>query len=169
MAAVLVTGCASKLKPTYTPASDTERGYFKDATLDKKPSEVALQIDRNRDKVYAWAGIVLDKTVKQGKRSEFEINLLVEHRDFNWQENLTGKESEVFILEPTSSGKIRVSGRFTRPKGSKSMPGKDMNKGSLVLVYGKPDKVEADGTLVLKTLFMRSIDRKWHSTRKATP
>ena len=163
--ASLALAACSSTKPTYQTTNAVEKKFFKQADFDVTPNRVAKDLEDYKDTIVGWAGVVLDRKVKEKKRGEFEVDVLLEHRTFDWQQNVTKNLKETFQIGRKSGGRIRIFGAYSRPKGSKIVPGQELAPGNLVIAYGTPERVDKDGVVLLNSGFVRPIEKKFYSVK----
>jgi|GEM_PF-1775600 len=166
MLATLASACATR--PTYQPGTPVEAGFYAKADRATTPKQVAARFEAYKDSQVAWAGIVRSRKVTPVAKTkgDFEVEVLVEHRFFDWNEYLSPKKrEETFLLSPISGGNIRVVGRYTRPSGSKQLPAQELSPGTMVVLYGQPERVERNNVILLNSGYVRPIDKTHYSVR----
>jgi hypothetical protein len=168
LVALLLAACATQ--PSYQPVSDVEARYYEQAARNVTPKHVLARFSDYAKTEVAWAGIVQSRKVTPiaKTKNDFEVSVMVEHRRFDWnQYKDPKKKEETFLLSTQSEGHVRITGRYSRPAGSKTAPAQELSPGTMVILYGRPEKIEKGGVVLLNSGYVRPIDKTHFSVREA--
>ena len=147
----------------YRPLSGKEGELLRAARMNVFPQDV-----RNAPLIYnnamvAWAGIVVErKFIKRQDHTEAQFVLM--HHYFDWIET-PGFEDERIHLSRHGEGLFRTSWLIKSNRRFEKVK-KSSGNGNLLIVYGTPSEVEADGTIVLSSRYLRAFDKKYFSAEK---
>jgi hypothetical protein len=174
-AAALLAACASQSShknsnpggnETYQPVTKPEKIEFPRAHLDIYPDDIRSNFDQYAGQTVVWAGIIQDTDVDYDENSDrFVATTTFEHHYFNGVQNGDGKKAEVFV-SPRGEGTFRTRWHLDRvgKASDEASVYKFIGEGKLALVYGVPEKVNADGTVILKYRYLRILDPGQFST-----
>jgi hypothetical protein len=158
LAAPFLVSCSNPRKP-YTPSEGFEQIEYRHATVGVYPDEIRANLDKYTNMVVAWAGIVKDTRARDLISGQFEVATLVEHHYFNWEENRKTDPFEYFV-SPRGEGQFKF--KWESPRESAAETTADIDKyagpGKMIVVYGIPKSVDADGTINLNYRFLRVIN-----------
>jgi hypothetical protein len=157
VAAALLVSCAS-IAP-YHPASRPEKIEYRDARLEVYPEDVRKDPARYARTRVAWAGlIVTNDATEEDVGGKIHMETVFEHHYFDWEQN--EREGGVLLLVSSrSEGRFRMSWRMDRndPDASSEDAMQYAAPGKLAIVYGTPESVDADGTIVLRYHYVRIL------------
>lgn len=159
---ILINGCIPLTGTrSYSPVSDWEARELQNASRNIYPNHVKKEISEYSDSVIVWPGIILDsETITHDDK--VELKFLVEHHYYNWLED-HGFQREKIFLSPRGEGNFKTS--WYLKKGIDLSTLKEMTSvGNMVIVYGYPEGIESDSTIVIKSRYIRGIRKKWFRT-----
>ena len=165
--ALNLVSCATRVSnEPYQPATNPEKIEFARARLDVFPEDVRKDAAAHAGVAVAWAGIIRSTTANEGgSDNKIVADTVLEHHYFDWIQDDTASGVKL-SLSPRGEGLFRVqwsldkAGRAATAESAESYA----EAGKLAIVYGVPEKVEADGTVVLKYRYLRILDAKHFNT-----
>lgn len=175
LAALAFCSCAShhddKQPPgneTYQPENKAERTELRRDRVDIYPEDVRTNLDAYTNQGVAWVGYIQSTDAQEedqgGKISAYTV---FEHRYFNWVQNSNGKKTKLFI-SPRGEGLFRThwhlnkTGDFATAESAQKYAG----EGKMAIVYGLPERIDADGGVVLKYRYLRLLNSDEYSTNE---
>ena len=147
---IAVAGCLSIVPGSrpYTPADTAEKQLLSQARRDVFPDDVRANPDLYRATVVLWSSIV-----RKVDTSEGNVTVVFEHHYWDFIEDYSARKAIAF-LSPRGEGNFKAA----FPLGVK------VTVGDMALVYGTPDKVESDGTVVLAERSIRTLRQELYAT-----
>jgi len=140
--ALLLTGCPGSR--VYRPGDANEQQAFSVARRDIFPEDVRADVLRYRTQMLLWSGIIREvrpvETV-QGPGME----LLFEHHYWDFIEDYSVQKARAF-LSPRGEGMFQAA--FPRRHAP---PPERVRVDDMALVYGTPERLDADGRTVVLT------------------
>ena len=159
---ILINGCAPLPgTKSYNPVSDWEVREFRNASRNIYPNDVKKEISKYYDSVIAWPGIILDSEIITHDDKP-ELKLLVEHHFYDWLEDY-GFQREKIFLSPRGEGNFKTSWYLKKVMDLSALE-EMASAGNMVIVYGYPEKIESDSTIVIEPRYIRGIRKKWFRT-----
>ena len=153
---------------SYRPVTKPEKIEFARDRLDVYPGDVRKAPATYVGAAVVWAGIIRSTDAREADEGgQFVADTVFEHHYFDWVQNKSGHGVELFI-SPRGEGLFRAKWRLDK-KGrdaTAESAEKYAGPGKLALVYGLPEKVDADGTVVLKYRYLRILGADCFSTNK---
>lgn len=152
LAGVFLAGCATVPDGEYRPAGGQERAAFAKADLAISPAAVRAGFAALQGRDVAWAGIIKDIQYKETERT-IQVAFMVEHRHFDWKER-GGKKP--FQLSAGGDGAFVAGWTVAKPTSIgylKTLAA----PGDLLIVYGAPYRIAADGAIQLTATAVRPI------------
>lgn len=153
---------------SYQPVTKPEQIEFARDRLDVYPDDVRKVPATYVGAAVAWAGIIRSTDAREEDQGgQIVADTVFEHHYFDWVQNNNGRGVELFV-SPRGEGLFRAKwhmdkiGRDATAESAEKYAG----QGKLALVYGVPEKVDADGTVVLKYRYLRILDADQFSTNK---
>jgi hypothetical protein len=159
LAAGLLVSCASD--GPYHPASGPERIEFHDARLKIYPEDVRKDPALYDKLRVAWAGIIVtNQALDEETGGKFPINTVFESHYFDWMQHKHGWGVRL-LISPRGEGLFRMRWSLNRkdPEATFEDALKYVAPGKLAIVYGTPESVDDDGTIVLRYHYLRIFDK----------
>lgn len=159
---LLLVGCTGGISGSkrYQVLSEHEKHMFSEANRNMFPDDVRNNFTENNHSLVVWSGIV--KESKWRSESKSEIIIFVEHHYWDWIEDY-GLQPERAFLSPRGEGMFSCA--RPSPKGIKYFPLPSV--GSMAIVYGYPERIEASTqTISLKCEKVVIKPREWYTTEK---
>jgi hypothetical protein len=152
----------------YHPATKPEKLEFDQAHLTVYPDDVRADPDQYTNTLVAWPGIIRSTDAIEAERGgKIYSETVFENHYFDWQADKT-KDGVQMLVSPSGEGRFR-SELYLR-KGTQDATGYDAEKyigrGKLAIVYGTPQSVDADGTIVLRYHYIRVFGRDKFNTNE---
>jgi hypothetical protein len=147
----------------YKPVSHYEDLEFNNDRIDVYPDDVRKDPGHYEAQRIAWAGIIVTNQVTSDDMSanpegKFRMETVFEHHYFDWEqdENADGIK---LLISPRGEGNFRMRWKVHRtdPDAPLENAMKYATPGKLAIVYGTPESVDPDGTVVLKYHYIRIL------------
>ncbi len=155
LAAGLVTSCA--YNAAYTPADRPEKMEFGNDHKDVYPEDVRKDPAAYAKVRVAWAGVVVTNDASDDDSDDkITMHTVFEHHYFNWQVDDTAGCKRL-LISPRGEGRFRMKWKMDRRIADAST-GDAMQfavPGSVAVIYGTPESVEEDGTIVMHYRYIR--------------
>lgn len=165
LAASFLASCASHSNALYEPASKPEECQYKLASINVYPDDVRRDIDRYTNTPIAWVGIIRSTdAVEEDFGGKIRADSVFEHHYFDWldDQHSGGK----LVVSPRGEGFF--ASRWHMKKETIEATAYDAEKfahpGKLAIVYGVPESVKDDGTIVLKYQYIRILGHHQFTT-----
>jgi hypothetical protein len=143
----------------YQPASKPEKIEFVRDRLDVYPEDVRKDLAAHSGHAVVWAGIIRSTFAQEEDMGDkITADTVFEQHYFDWvQNNRTG--GIMLSLSPRGEGLFRARWRLDKLGRESSADGaeKYAAPGKLAIFYGVPEKVETNGTVVLKYRYLRIL------------
>jgi hypothetical protein len=168
-ALTVLVSCVSRVgNESYQPATKPEKIEFARDRLDVYPDNVRKNPATYIGAAVVWAGIIRSTEAREGDEGgKIVADTVFEHHYFDWVQNNNGRGVELSI-SPRGEGLFRA--KWHMDKVGKDATAESAEKyagqGKLAIVYGVPEKVDADGTVVLKYRYLRILGVDCFSTNK---
>jgi hypothetical protein len=157
LAAGLLVSCASTAP--YHPLTEPEKIEFGHSRLNVYPEDVRRDPARYAKVRVAWAGLIVSNdATDEDFSSKISMKTIFEHHYFDWEQNQ--REGGIRLLvSDRGEGRFRMKWRMDRkdPDASYEDAMKYATPGALALVYGTPESVDDDGTIVLRYHYVRIL------------
>jgi hypothetical protein len=155
--AVVLSGCPAVAPSSrrYQPAPGTEQELFAIATPNVLPDDVRANLDAYRQTMLRWSGIIRECGFVADRNA---LRLLVEHHYWDWIEDYS-IQREIAFLSPRGEGRFVAS--F---EGVGRQPSMQCTTEDMAIVYGYPDDVMSDGTVVLRGGLVRTLRPDLYAT-----
>jgi hypothetical protein len=157
LAAALLVSCASTTP--YRPATRPEEIEYHHSHLDVYPNEVRKAAAPYAKVRVAWAGIIVSNdATDEDFNGKIRMDTVFEHHYFDWEQNR--QEGGVrLLISPRGEGRFRLRWRMSRKEDDASSTDamKYAAPGKLAIVYGTPESVDEDGTIVLRYHYIRIL------------
>jgi hypothetical protein len=152
----------------YQPASPPEKTEFRQDCLAVYPDDVRRNPAHYADAAVVWAGIIVSTDAREMDMGDLiQANTVFEHHYFDWVQE--GEKKKVKLaISPRGEGLFSTSWSLAKTSGDATFESAEQYaaKGKLAIVYGVPEKTEADGTVVLKYRYIRILDRDQFKTNE---
>jgi hypothetical protein len=146
----------------YKPLNRFEKTELGRASIEVTPDMVRAHLEDYTNTIVAWAG-VLKKTeaFEDGKDSQIRAISLLEHRYYDWVRDRS-KSKATHEISTRGQGLFRVEWYSNRRILESSADDVEWfaEPEKVAVVYGIPEKVEPDGTVVLKYRYLRIFKEK---------
>ena len=158
----LLIGCiVAPYTRQYQPISEWESQEFNRANLNIYPNDVRKESNKYSDSTIAWVGIIKDSKIKTDENG-VEIELLLEHHYYSWIEDFSIQQEKMF-LSPKGEGFFRTSWFLKKDTNLEQLKASS-EMDDLAIVYGNPEKLLEDSTIIIKSTYIRNIGKKWYRT-----
>jgi hypothetical protein len=163
----LLVSCA--YNASYRPANHPEKMEYHNDHVDIFPEDV-----RNDPALYAklrvaWAGIIVsNKTTEPDSGDKFGMDTVFDHHYCDWQVDERAGCQRV-LVSPRGEGRFRMHWELDRKDANATSADARLYAcpGSLAIVYGSPESVDENGTIVLHYRYVRILGPE-HFTRRDT-
>ena len=159
--ALNVVSCASHVSNVpYQPATKPEKIEFAHDRLDIYPDDVRKDPANHTNATVVWAGIIRSTDAyEESDTSRIMADTVFEQHYFDWVQNGHGHGGKLSI-SPRGEGLFRARWHLDKKSEEASAENaeKYAGKGKLAIVYGVPETVETNGTVVLKYRYLRILD-----------
>ena len=158
LAAGLLVSCASTAP--YRPVTRPERIEYNLARPDVYPEDVRKVPSQFANMRVAWAGIIVSNDANdEDFGGKIRMDTVFEHHYFDWEENHHDGGVRL-LISPRGEGRFRMHWQMNRKDLDASAEDalKYAEPGKLAIVYGTPEKVDDDGTIVLRYHYIRIFD-----------
>jgi hypothetical protein len=145
----------------YKPVSEWEEQEFNRANRNIFPNDVRVDVESYVDSVIAWPGIILNHEVKEHD-DRIELFLRLEHHYYDWIEDFSIQRARIF-LSPRSEGQFSTSWIFIKDTSIDELS-EHAKQGNLAIVYGNPIEIIEDSVIVVKSTYIRGLNKKWYRT-----
>lgn len=152
----------------YQPVTKAEKTEFTDDRLDFYPDDFRKDPTNHIGIAVAWAGIIRSTDANEKDSGDkIYADTVFEHHYFDWVQD-KGPNGFDLSISPRGEGLFRM--RWLLDKKTDETSAADAEKfaapGNLAIVYGVPEKVEPDGTIVMRYRYCRVIDRDHYNTNQ---
>jgi hypothetical protein len=157
LAVALLPAC-STYSP-YRPDAWQEKVEFNNDRSSIFPEDVRkdpIAYTRNR---VAWAGIILrNEATVEKYGGNIRMDTVFEHHYFDWKQTRQARGT-TFAISPRGEGRFRMTWYMNRkaPDTTEADAIKFAAPGDLAIVYGTPEAVDDDGTIMLRYHYVRII------------
>jgi hypothetical protein len=151
---------------SYQPVTEPEKIEFARDRLDVYPDDVRKEAATYIGAGVVWAGIIRSTEAREESAGcKIVADTVFEHHYFNGVQNSDGHNVTLFV-SPRGEGLFRVNWQLNKvgKDATAASAEKYAAEGKLALVYGVPEKVNADGTVVLKYRYLRILGANQFST-----
>lgn len=152
----------------YQPATKPEKLEFANDRLDVYPDDVRKNPTNFAGVPMVWAGIIrsIDAT-EEDTGSKIRAKTVFEHHYFDWVEDKGGRHLQLAV-SPRGEGMFRATWFMNKTvfDATAADAEKFAAPGDLVIFYGQPEKVDADGTVDMRYRYLRVIDRDHFNTNE---
>jgi len=174
-ALTVLVSCASKRpdasrvgNESYQPVTKPEQIEFARDRLDVYPGDARKVPATYLGVPVVWAGIIRSTDAREGDvAGKIVATTVFEHHYFNGIQYNDGHRVTLFV-SPRGEGLFRTEWRLDK-KGrdaTAESAEKYAAEGKLALVYGVPERVDTNGTVVIKYRYLRILGADQFSTNK---
>ena len=152
----------------YQPATKSEKIEFARDRLDVYPDDVRKDLAAHSGQAVVWAGIIRSTYAQEEDRGDkIGADTVFEQHYFDWVQN-HGTGGITLSLSPRGEGLFRARWRLDKLGRESSAEGaeKYAAPGKLAIFYGVPEKVDTNGTVVLKYRYLRILDMDHFNTNE---
>ena len=163
---ILLASCSHSRK-AYAPLAyeKTEQSLV---AYDVWPDDVRAHFSDYTNTIVAWVGVIKD-TAAFNKQDTTAFNKLapelmtatttLDHHYFDWKEEHHSSASK-YSISPRGEGAFQVDWELRRvtPTATTADADKYAGPGKLAVVYGVPERVTDNGTIILKYRYLRVIE-----------
>jgi hypothetical protein len=165
--AVIAAGCfvSCESNAPYLAASHHEEAEFKLARLEVNPDDVRNNIDQYTNTTVAWAGVIRSTVAEENDYGgKITAKTTFEHHYFDWEQNTDPGLN--LLVSPRGEGSFTCKWQLRKKTTEASAydAEKFARNGKLAIVYGVPESVTPEGTIVLKYAYLRVVDRAHFNT-----
>lgn len=157
-AVTILASCASHSGP-YQPATRPEKIEFAHDRLDVYPDDVRKAPATLLGTPVVWAGVILNSDAHEmDQGGKIMVDSTFEHHYFDWVQDT--KDGDLMLsVSPRGEGRFKARWYLDRTIYGVSAhhAEKFAKPGRLALFYGVPEKIDPDGTVVLKYHYLRMI------------
>ena len=153
---------------SYQPVTKPEKIEFARGRLDVYPDDVRKDPATCVGVRVVWAGIIRSTDAREeDEGGRIVADTVFEHHYFNGVQNNNGHGVTLFV-SPRGEGLFRAKWHMDKvgKDATAASAEKYAGPGKLALVYGVPEKVNADGTVVLKYRYLRILGADQFSTNQ---
>jgi hypothetical protein len=154
--------CSTTDSP-YQPRNRHEEIEFRNDRLDVYPDDVRKDLAHYGNLRVAWAGIIVSNSVTADDMTanpdgKFRMETVFQHHYFDWEQD-DHPDGLNLLISPRGEGNFRMRWKVHRndPDAPEQDAMKYAHPGKLAIVYGTPESVDDDGTIVLRYHYIRII------------
>jgi hypothetical protein len=163
-AASFLVACESNVP--YEPINTPESIEFKRARLEVYPDDVRRDIDHYANTPVAWVGVIRSTDAQENDYGgRITAETVFEHHYFDWEQDKDPSGVNL-LVSPRGEGSFTCHWQMRKMESEASAydAEKFARAGRLAIVYGVPESVKPDGTVVLKYSYLRILGRAHFST-----
>ena len=156
-AAGLFVSCESDAP--YEPASKPEQIQFKRVRLDVYPEDVRKDLAHYTNTPVAWVGVIRGtKAEEDDFGGKISADSSFDHHYFDWEHD-TDAAGVNLLVSPRGEGTFSCHWQLQKKDNEASAydAEKFAHAGNLAIVYGVPESVKDDGTVVLRYCYLRVL------------
>jgi hypothetical protein len=149
----------------YRPATEPEKIEYSKIRYDVYPNDVRANISRYTNTPVAWPGIIFSTGAwEEDIGGKIRADTVLDHHYYDWKKS----EHPEFKLSSRGEGRFRIHWFLKKKDPDAGAPEAESyaGKGQLGIVYGVPESVEPDGTIVLRYHYIRVLREKFFSTNQ---
>jgi hypothetical protein len=146
----------------YHPVSGPEKIEYRNDRPDIYPEDVRKNLPYYSKVRVAWAGIILsNNATEEDMDGKIRMDTVFESHYFDWTED-EHPDGICLLISPRGEGDFRMRWHVDRkdPEATSADAMKYAKPGKLALVYGTPESVDPDGTIVLRYHYIRILGPK---------
>jgi hypothetical protein len=138
-----------------------EVSEYKKSNVNVFPDDVRKDLDMFKDTMIAWPGIIKTHQLKKYD-DKVDVELVLEHHYYDWLEDY-GLQKEKIFLSPQGKGVFTTIWPLRSDVDLEEWD-RMVNDGDLTIVYGYPDSILIDSTIVIKSTYIRSFPKDFYRT-----
>jgi hypothetical protein len=149
LAAGLLTACA--YNAPYRPANRPEKMEYGNDHKDVYPEDVRKDAALYAKVRVVWAGIIVtNDAVDDESGDKINMNTVFEHHYYDWLVN-ENAGSKHLLISPRGEGRFRMHWQMNRRNAESSSADalQYAKPGSVAVVYGSPESLDDNGTIVM--------------------
>lgn len=165
-AAGFLVSCASYTNIPYEPDTKPEQAEYKHDHIDVYPDDVRKDIDRYTNTPVAWVGVIRSTdAIEEDFGGKIRADSVFEHHYFDWQQDI-GSGGLKLVVSPRGEGTFCSRWRLSKENDDATAydAQKYAHPGKLAIVYGVPEAVKDDGTIVLRYRYVRILKQNHFTT-----
>jgi hypothetical protein len=166
VACTVMASCSSVTSGPYRPATRPEKTEFAHDHLDIYPDDVRKNPAANTNAPVVWAGIIRSTDAHElDQGGKIMMESVFEHHYFDWVQDGKGDDLTLSV-SPRGEGLFRAKWYLNKTGYNASFHSaeKFTKPGKLAIFYGTPEKVETNGTVVMKYRYLRILDQDHFTT-----
>jgi hypothetical protein len=147
----------------YEPVSHYEDLEFTGDRIDVYPDDVRNNLSHYDNLRIAWAGIIVSNQVtgddmSSDPQGKFRMDTVFQHHYFDWEQD-EHPDGIKLLISPRGEGNFRMRWKMHRndPDAPEEKAMKYAAPGKLAIVYGTPEGIDPDGTIVLHYHYIRIV------------
>jgi hypothetical protein len=169
--AVIVAGgfVACESNAPYQPINKPEEMEYKQARLEVYPEDVRKDLDHYTNTTVAWVGVIRSTEAQEDDTGGgISAQSVFDHHYFDWDQDTDPALN--LLVSPRGEGEFACHWvlRKKNNDGSAYDAEKFARQGKLAIVYGVPESVMPDGTVVLRYHYLRVIPRSQFVTNSVS-
>jgi len=146
---------------SYQPCSEWEIEEYKKANVYVFPDDIRDSLNKYRDTVVAWPGIIQAHNFAPYE-DRVDLELVLEHHYYDWLEDFSIQREKIF-LSPRGEGLFYAIWPLKKDVDIEEFD-KSVLNGDLVIVYGYPDTIFSDSTIMVRSTYIRSFLENYFRT-----
>jgi hypothetical protein len=161
--------CSTTDSP-YKPVTRHERIEYRNDRGDIYPEDVRKDLAYYSKVRVAWAGIILsNNSVGDDVDGRIRMDTVFQQHYFDWEQD-EHPDGVRLLVSPRGEGNFRMRWHAVRkdPDATEDDAMKYARPGKLALVYGTPESIDADGTIVLRYHYIRILGTGHFSATELT-
>jgi hypothetical protein len=160
--AVIAAGCfvACESNGPYQPINTPEEIEYKQARLDVYPEDVRNDLAHYTNTPVAWVGVIRSTDAQEDdKGGKISALTTFDHHYFDWEQDTDPGLN--LLVSPRGEGEFACHWKLKKKDNDAGADDaeKFAHKGKLAIVYGVPESVMPDGTVVLTYRYLRIVSR----------
>jgi hypothetical protein len=152
----------------YQPATKPEKIEFARDRLDVFPDDVRKDPATHTNVTVMWAGIIRStEAFEENSSSKIVADTVFEHHYFDWVQDGKGRGTKLSV-SPRGEGLFCAKWHMDKIGDASCAESaeKYAGPGKLAIVYGIPEQVDTNGTVVLKYRYLRIFDTDHFTTNE---
>jgi hypothetical protein len=152
----------------YRPATPAEKHEFARDRLDVYPDDFRKDPAAHAGTAVVWAGIICSTDAhEKDQGDQIMADSVFEHHYFDWVQDSKGGCLKLSV-SPRGEGLFRARWYMDKTQYDATAESAEgfAKPGTLAIVYGVPETVDANGTVVLKYRYLRIVDADHFTTNE---
>jgi hypothetical protein len=157
-----------QMESPYRAATQPEKTELEHARLKVYPDDVRTNLEQYTNTTVAWPGIIQSTDAwEEDRTGGIHAATVFEHHYFDWQEEETTEGVEL-LVSPGGEGRFRCQLHLRKASADATAYDAERyaGRGKFAILYGVPESVDPDGTIVLKYRYMRVFGRGQYNTNE---